>query len=98
MEEIGKRGYYVDSVQLTNLYNKVLEKRVTPTNCSACLKSRLRELVEALNRFERLSQRLSEAQTEEQVDNLENAVNLHSNSLGCLPQEENKPVRTKKKK
>ena len=84
MEEIGKRGYFVDSVQLTNLYNKVLEKRVNPTNCSACLKSRLRELVDALNRFERLSQKVEEAtKSEEPV---------------TVPQEENKPVKTKKKK
>ena len=84
MEEIGKRGYFVDSVQLTNLYNKVLEKRVNPTNCSACLKSRLRELVDALNRFERLSQKAEEASKPEEP--------------ATTKEEENKPVKTKSKK
>lgn len=54
MEEIGRHGYYVDSVQLTELYNRVLEKRVNPTNCGACLKTRLNELVEAADKFERM--------------------------------------------
>lgn len=56
MEEIGQHGYYVDSVQLTDLYNRVLEKKVNPTNCGACLKTRLNELVEAANKFERMIQ------------------------------------------
>lgn len=56
MEEIGRHGYYVDSVQLTDLYNRVLEKKVNPTNCGACLKTRLNELVEAADKFERMIQ------------------------------------------
>ena len=84
MEEIGKRGYFVDSVQLTNLYNKVLEKRVNPTNCSACLKSRLRELVDALNRFERLSQKAEEASKPAEP--------------APVPEEENNKPKAKKKK
>lgn len=56
MEEIGQHGYYVDSVQLTDLYNRVLEKKVNPTNCGACLKTRLNELVEAADKFERMIQ------------------------------------------
>lgn len=49
--DIRKRGYYVDSVQLTNVYNRVLNKSVRPTNCSSCLSQRVKELEAALNRY-----------------------------------------------
>ena len=87
MEEIGQRGYYVDSAQLTSLYNRVLEKRVNPTNCGACLKARLNELVEAANRFERMIQLNSKpVEPQKQED------------LTPVKEEENKAVRTKKNK
>ena len=83
-QDIMNRGYYASGQEVVTLYNRVLNKRANPSNCSACIRRQIQELVDAADRFERLSQRLSEAQTEEQVDN--------------IPQEENKPVRTKKKK
>lgn len=51
--DIKNRGYYADGTQLTEIYNRVLEKRVNPTNCGSCIRQRINELEEALNRFKR---------------------------------------------
>lgn len=62
--DIRNRGFYADGTQLTELYNRVLEKSVNVTNCGSCLRQRTNELEEALNRFKKLS----EAKTEVKVD------------------------------
>jgi hypothetical protein len=51
--EIRNRGFYVSGEEVTNEYNRILNKRVSPTNCSACLKARISELETALNAFKR---------------------------------------------
>ena len=86
--EIKNKGFYCDGGQLTAVYNRVLERNVNSTNCGSCIRQRINELEAALNHFKKLS----EATKQVEVDNVENAVNLHSNSLGCLPQEENKEL------
>ena len=58
--EIKNRGYYCDGTQLTQVYNRVLEKRANPTNCGSCIRQRINELEEALNRFKKLSEELEE--------------------------------------
>lgn len=62
--EIRKRGFYCDSTQLTEVYNRVLNKRVAPTNCGSCLRQRCAELEDALNHF-----KASESKKEVEVDN-----------------------------
>lgn len=74
--QIRNKGYYADGTQLTEVYNRVLDKRVNPTNCGSCIRQRINELEEALNRFKRLSEKPSEPSKEVEVDN--------------VPQEENK--------
>lgn len=54
--DIRNKGYYADGTQLTQVYNRVLDKRVNPTNCGSCIRQRINELEEALNRFKRLSE------------------------------------------
>ena len=54
--DIRNRGYYCDGAQLTEVYNRVLEKHVNVTNCGSCLRQRVNELAEALERFKRLSE------------------------------------------
>ena len=54
--EIRSKGFYVDGTQLTEVYNRVLEKNVNPTNCGSCLRQRVNELSEALERFKRFSE------------------------------------------
>ena len=51
--EIKNRGYYCDGGQLTEVYNRVLEKSVPPTNCGSCMRARISELETALNSFKR---------------------------------------------
>lgn len=82
--DIKNKGYYADGAQLTEVYNRVLDKRVTPTNCGSCIRGRINELEEALNRFKRMSEKASESVSEVKVED--------------TPQEENKAVRGKKKK
>lgn len=78
--DIKNKGFYCDGGQLTEVYNRVLEKRVSPTNCGSCIRQRVTELEAALNQFKKLS----EAQTNQEVDNTK--------------EEENKANRGKKKK
>jgi hypothetical protein len=54
--DIRNRGYYCDGAQLTEVYNRVLEKHVNPTNCGSCLRQRVNELADALERFKKLSE------------------------------------------
>ena len=53
--DIRNRGYYVSGEQLTEVYNRVLNKRVSVTQCGSCLRQRVNELEQALERFKRLS-------------------------------------------
>ena len=44
-------GYYIDGNQLTEVYNRILNKRVNTTSCGSCLRQRISELEGALNHF-----------------------------------------------
>lgn len=63
--EIKNKGYYCDGGQLTEVYNRVLAKRVNPTNCGSCIRQRINELEEALNRFKKLSEELEKQEVED---------------------------------
>ena len=54
--EIKNKGLYVDGKQLTEAYNRILEKNANVTNCGSCLRQRTQELENALNAFKRLSE------------------------------------------
>ena len=60
--EIKNKGYYADGGQVTEVYNRVLERNVNVTNCGSCLRGRISEMEEALNHFKAISK----AQTEEE--------------------------------
>lgn len=51
--DIKNRGYYCDGGQLTEVYNRVLEKNAPPTNCGSCMRTRINELEVALNQFKK---------------------------------------------
>lgn len=51
--EIRNKGYYVSGEQLTEVYNRVLHKNVNVTNCGSCLRQRVNELADALDRFKK---------------------------------------------
>ena len=51
--EIRNKGYYCDGGQLTEVYNRVLEKNAPTTNCGSCMRARISELETALNSFKK---------------------------------------------
>ena len=60
--EIKNKGLYADGGQVTEVYNRVLEKSVNVTNCGSCIRGRIQELEDALRRFKTLAK---EQETEE---------------------------------
>ena len=64
--EIKNRGLYCDGGQLTEVYNRVLDRKVNPTNCGSCIRQRINELEAALNRFKELDKGLKE----QEMDNV----------------------------
>ena len=46
--EIRNRGYYADGGQVTEVYNRVLNKNLRPSNCGSCIRQRIGELEVAL--------------------------------------------------
>lgn len=71
--EIRNRGYYCSGEQLTDVYNRVLEKNVPTTNCGSCLRQRVTELEGALNHFKRQMELSGMTSTEELVNEV-NAI------------------------
>lgn len=39
-----KRGFLVNGKELTDIFNQVLNRNLTPTNCSSCLNGRYNQL------------------------------------------------------
>lgn len=67
--EIKNKGYYCDGTQLTEVYNRVLDKRVNVTNCGSCLRGRVQELENALNHYK---EQLKREEQEKEVVQEEN--------------------------
>lgn len=65
--EIKNRGYYCDGSQLTEVYNRVLEKNVPPTNCGSCMRARISELEGALNQFKKTLEVKKETQPKAKI-------------------------------
>lgn len=51
--DIKNRGYYANGTEVTELHNKVLGSRLSPTNCGSCIRARIQDLENALNRYRR---------------------------------------------
>lgn len=62
--DIKNKGFYCDGGQLTEVYNRVLEKSAPPTNCGSCMRQRISELEGALNQFKKTLEVKEEAQNE----------------------------------
>ena len=72
--EIKNKGFYCDGDQLTEVYNRVLDKRVGATNCGSCIRARINELEGALNQFKRLSETKTEVKVEDSPQKENKAV------------------------
>ena len=60
--EIKNKGFYASGKEVTDIYNRVLQKKVQVTTCSSCIRQRICELEKALNQFKALSQQKEEEQ------------------------------------
>ena len=63
--EIKNKGYYCDGKQLTEAYNRLLNKSVNVTQCGSCLRQRVRELEGALTHARELEKQAAEKKAEE---------------------------------
>ena len=77
---IKKRGLYVESTQLTEAYNRILDKNVRNTTCGSCMRARIAELETALNKWEADEAKLKaqEQAKEEKKEQTENPDNRKS--------------------
>lgn len=64
--DIRNRGYYCDGGQVTEVYNRVLNKNLRPSNCGSCIRQRIGELEVALKAYKKAQ----EAIKTEQVNNV----------------------------
>ena len=97
-EELSLKGFYVNSQQVTDAYNRILNKNVGNTTCPSCLKQRIAELVMVRNRYElelELSKDIKTAETTEEVT--ESVEESEMDILEALELIDEKPKKRKKK-
>ena len=71
--ELKQKGYYVDGKQLTDYYNRLLNKRVNPTSCGSCLRQRVGELEATLNHAKELEKQKAEQEMKERMQKVREA-------------------------
>lgn len=49
--EIRGKGLYCDGTQVTEAYNRILNKNLRPTSCGQCIRQRINELEASMKRF-----------------------------------------------
>ena len=49
--EIMQHGYWVNGREVTDVYNRVMDKHLAPTSCSSCIRHRISELVKLMRRY-----------------------------------------------
>lgn len=52
-KDILNRGHYANGRQVTECYNRVFSKKLSPTNCSTCIKKRISALYNQLLKEEK---------------------------------------------
>lgn len=85
--EIRNKGMFVNSTELTEVYNRVLNKNLRPSNCSSCIRQRINELEAALKAFKAQNKAM-----ETPPEALKDA------NPTIIPSDENKPQKGRKKK
>ena len=96
-QDIMNKGYYANGKEVTDVYNRVLGKNVASTGCGPCIRGRITELVNALNRFK--EQCKISGVTNDFKDENNVPVEASDSDLVIEPitmkVQENKPLRTK---
>lgn len=67
--EIKKKGLYCDGRQVTEVYNRVFDSRLTPTSCGSCIRQRIQQMENELNSF-KAKIKAQEALNNDEVDNV----------------------------
>ena len=91
--EIKNKGYYCDGAQLTEVYNRVLGLNVNVTNCGSCLRGRVQQLEDALNRFKEICKRQEEIKAQEALkeEKVDNAPSEENNATGEVKKRVGRP-------
>ena len=63
--EIRNKGYYANGKECTDLYNKIFDAHLSPTNCSSCIRTRINLLEKELRRQEELEAKALEEKMKE---------------------------------
>lgn len=50
-ENIMNRGFFASGIEVTDLYNKIFDQRLSYTNCSSCIRTRISKMVRAKKRY-----------------------------------------------
>ena len=93
--DIKNRGYYADGGQVTEVYNRVLEKNVNVTNCGSCLRGRIQELEAALNHFKELTKRQEELKAQEALKEEQSTV-IKEDENKATDEPKNEPTEKKR--
>lgn len=56
--EIKNKGYFCNANQLQVVYNRVFDRNLPATTCSSCMRRRIQELEDAMNRYKREQENL----------------------------------------
>ena len=89
-EQILKKGYYASGAEVTKTYNEVFGTKLNTTNCSQCIISRVKQLVERLNAEEKKEQEELKNNDLDDTPQEENKATVEANASL------NKPKRKKK--
>lgn len=97
-QEILNKGYYANGKEVTDVYNRVLNKNVQVTGCGPCLRGRATELVRFLDAYEKEQCKISGV-TNDFKDENNVPVEASDSDLVIEPitmkVKENKPLKTK---
>lgn len=50
-EQIMNRGFFASGTEVTDLYNKIFDQKLSYTNCSSCIRTRISKMVTAKRRY-----------------------------------------------
>lgn len=70
-KEIVNKGSRINGTEITELYNKIFNKKLAPTNCSSCISQRYKELRISYDNFKKeLEKQEEKLKALEVLDNL----------------------------
>lgn len=96
--DIRQRGYYCNGQQVTEVYNEVLGKNVTSTQCSSCIRHRIDELEKALRQFKETMQKEVEEKVDAKADSTDKGVEVENTKEVSKTVETDKPKTSRRKK